>query len=231
MMNKKQVKSEADNKQTDTTDISQMDESQLNEKRIKEAWKTMTLGKKIEYLWMYYKSWLVGAILIIGVICVGVTMYKGIHTKVLLNITIVGGNNLQAEWLEESFSEYAGIEPEDGIIKIQANLSADSEDSTSQIALSTLVGAEAVDVLVCPQDIYEGFSDQDGFLTVEEVLGAGTEDILDNPDNAAKDALILENDNILKREEMIPYDNAYVAVPVTSKNRDMAARFLEYLQQ
>lgn len=30
-----------------------MDESQLNARRIKEAWQVMTLGQKIEYLWMY----------------------------------------------------------------------------------------------------------------------------------------------------------------------------------
>lgn len=110
-----------------------MDESQLNARRIKEAWQVMTLGQKIEYLWMYYKSRLAGALLIAGAIYLGITMYKGTHTEVLINITVVGGNSQQVEWLEESFAEYAGISPEDGIIKIQANLSADAEDSTSKI--------------------------------------------------------------------------------------------------
>lgn len=233
-MSKKQMKKQMD-KQTSTDQINandsedhQMDEAQLNEKRIKEAWQTMTLGQKIEYLWMYYKSWLVGAILIVGVIYLGITMYKGTHTEVLLNITVVGGNNLQTEWLEESFIEYAGIEPEDGIIKIQANLSADTEDATSQTALTTLIGAEAVDVLVCPKEIYESYSDQDGFLNIEEVLG---EKVYGDGDTAVGDALVLKDDNILKTEDMIPYDDAYVAIPVTTQHQEMAAKFLKYLQQ
>ena len=154
-----------------------MDESQLNARRIKEAWQVMTLGQKIEYLWMYYKSRLAGALLIAGAIYLGITMYKGTHTEVLINITVVGGNSQQVEWLEESFAEYAGISPEDGIIKIQANLSADAEDSTSKIALATLIGAEAVDVLVCPKEIYESYSGQDGFMNIEELPEADNLDI------------------------------------------------------
>ena len=77
-----------------------MDESQLNARRIKEAWQVMTLGQKIEYLWMYYKSRLAGALLIAGAIYLGITMYKGTHTEVLINITVVGGNSQQVEWLE-----------------------------------------------------------------------------------------------------------------------------------
>ena len=84
-----------------------MDESQLNARRIKEAWQVMTLGQKIEYLWMYYKSRLAGALLIVGAIYLGITMYKGTHTEVLINITVVGGNSQQVEWLEESFAEYS----------------------------------------------------------------------------------------------------------------------------
>ena len=164
-----------------------MDESQLNARRIKEAWQVMTLGQKIEYLWMYYKSRLAGALLIAGAIYLGITMYKGTHTEVLINITVVGGNSQQVEWLEESFAEYAGISPEDGIIKIQ-----------------------------------------DGFMNIEELPEA---DNLDISKSMAKDALLLGSDNILKKEEMILYDDACAVIPVTSKNQDMAARFLEYLQQ
>ena len=39
---------------------------------------SMPLGKKVEYLWMYYKIWLVILAVVIGVIYLGCTMYKEI---------------------------------------------------------------------------------------------------------------------------------------------------------
>lgn len=168
-----------------------------------------------------------GQLLIAGAIYLGITMYKGTHTEVLINITVVGGNSQQVEWLEESFAEYAGISPEDGIIKIQANLSADAGDSTSKIALATLIGAEAVDVLVCPKEIYESYSGQDGFMNIEELPEADNLDILRAWQRCPASGIR----QYLEERRDVLYDEPAAAIPVTSKNQDMAARFLEYLQQ
>ena len=63
------------------------------EEIVKETWGTMSVWKKLEYLWMYYKSWLFAAVILVGLICLGVTMYKGMHTKVLLNAVVIGGDS------------------------------------------------------------------------------------------------------------------------------------------
>ena len=44
------------------------DEVIKEENIIKETWGTMTLGKKLEYLWMYYKYRLFAAVIVIGLI-------------------------------------------------------------------------------------------------------------------------------------------------------------------
>ena len=85
-----------------------MEETRKNKKEediVKETWGSMTAGKKIEYLWMYYKGWLAGAVCVVLAVCLGVTMYKGRHTNVFLNVIVVGGDNLKAEWLAEEFSQ------------------------------------------------------------------------------------------------------------------------------
>ena len=64
---------------------------------------SMPLGKKVEYLWMYYKIWLVILAVIIGVIYLGCTMYKGRHTTVLLNVAVTGGDSQKAEELNKDF--------------------------------------------------------------------------------------------------------------------------------
>ena len=71
---------------------------------------SMPLGKKVEYLWMYYKIWLVILAVVIGVIYLGCTMYKGRHTTVLLNVAVTGGDSQKAEELNKDFCKYAGID-------------------------------------------------------------------------------------------------------------------------
>ena len=106
---------------------------------------SMPLGKKVEYLWMYYKIWLVILAVVIGVIYLGCTMYKGRHTTVLLNVAVTGGDSQKAEELNKDFCKYAGIDEKDGIIRIQANIPEDGGSLSSKTALTTLVGADAID--------------------------------------------------------------------------------------
>lgn len=195
---------------------------------IKETWGTMSFGKKLEYLWMYYKSWLAAAVVLIGLICLGVNMYKGMNTKVLLNAVVIGGDSQKAQWLGESFAGFAGIENKDGEVRIRANIPDDKGGATSKTALTTLMGADAVDVLVCSESVFNEYAGQDGFLDMEELLG---ESRVDYGEAVSDYGVLLKPGNILEQEAMTSYDKIYVAVPVNSKNPEMAVRFIEFLLQ
>ncbi len=208
-----------------------MEETRKNNKEediVKETWGSMTAGKKIEYLWMYYKGWLAGAVCVALAVCLGVTMYKGRHTNVFLNVIVVGGDNLKAEWLAEEFSQYADIDGKEGIVRVRANIPDDGGGMTSTTALTTLMGAGAVDVLICPERVYEEYGSQGGFQDMGEVLGERAGDygeaVLDS-------GVCLKGGNILEQEEMVAYDKVYAALPVNGQNQETAARFIEYLLQ
>ncbi len=195
---------------------------------IKETWGSMSFGKKLEYLWMYYKSWLFAAVILVGVICLGVSMYKGMHTKILLNAVVIGGDSQKAEWLEESFFQYAGFEEKDGVVRIRANIPDDKGGNTSKTALTTLMGANAVDVLVCSKSVFEEYAVQDGFVDMKEFLG---EKAAEYGEAVSDYGVLLTSGNILEREDMTSYDEIYVAVPVNSQNPENAAKFIQYLMQ
>lgn len=195
---------------------------------VKETWSTMSFGKKTEYLWMYYKGVLFGAVILVLVICIGVTMYKGAHTTVLLNAIIVGGNDLKADWLEESFVEFADIQKKDGIVQMRTNIPDDGGGMTSTTALTTLMGAEAVDVLVCPEYVYEDYESHDGFLDMKELLGDNASGY---GDSVLDHGICLKTGNILETEDMTSYDEIYAAVPVNCQNKEMAVKFIEFLLQ
>ena len=208
-----------------------MEETRKNKKEediVKETWGSMTAGKKIEYLWMYYKGWLAGAVCVVLAVCLGVTMYKGRHTNVFLNVIVVGGDNLKAEWLAEEFSQYADIDGKEGIVRVRANIPDDGGGMTITTALTTLMGAGAVDVLICPERVYEEYGSQGGFQDMGEVLGERAGDygeaVLDS-------GVCLKGGNILEQEEMVAYDKVYAALPVNGQNQETAARFIEYLLQ
>lgn len=192
----------------------------------KKLFKMMSFGKKIEYLWMYYKAWLAGVLIFLGAVLIGITMYRGINTRVLLNIAVVGGDNNQAAALAEDFAGYAGLSEKDGEVRVKANLPDESSGSSLRTALTTLMGADALDVLICSEGIYEEYSAQDGFISIQELLGeradSGGERVLD-------DAVCIGGDSVLGRQEMVRYDKIYAAVSVNCKNPEMAAKFLYYL--
>lgn len=192
----------------------------------KKLFKMMTFGKKIEYLWMYYKAWFAGFLIFLGAVCLVITMYRGMHTTVLLNVAIVGGDNNQAATLAEDFAGYARISKKDGEIRVKANLPDESSGSSLKTALTTLMGADVLDVLICSEGIYEEYSGQEGFVSTEELFGERADSyrnyVLD-------DAVCIGADSVLGRQKMVRYDKIYAAVSVNCKNPEMAAKFLYYL--
>ena len=167
------------------------------------------VGKKGRISVDDYKIWLVILAVVIGVIYLGCTMYKGRHTTVLLNVAVTGGDSQKAEELNKDFCKYAGIDEKDGIIRIQANIPEDGGSLSSKTALTTLVGADAVDVLICREDVYQEYKKQDGF-----------QETIDFPE-----------DNMLKKKKIISYDDAHAAIMVNAQNKKMAEKFISYLEQ
>lgn len=119
------------------------------------------------------------------------------------------GDSQKAEELNKDFCKYAGIDEKDGIIRIQANIPEDGGSLSSKTALTTLLGADAVDVLICREDVYQEYKKQDGF-----------QETIDFPE-----------DNMLKKKKIISYDDAHAAIMVNAQNQKMAEKFISYLEQ
>lgn len=198
----------------------------MEEEIIKKKWGSMTFWQKLEYIWMYYKVWLFVALALVGVIWLGITMYQGIHTKVLLNVVVVEGNSTKADKLAEEFTEYAGIHKKEGVVRMKTNVPNEDGTTSSQTVLTTLFGAEAVDVLICTKEVYEEYCDQDGFSSMEEVLK--DEERIEN-NSLTEDALLLSDDSILKGEGIVAYDEIYLTIPVNCQNKEMAKQFIKYI--
>ncbi len=191
-----------------------------------EKLKKMTWKEKIEYLWMYYKIWLVVLALVIAAICTGVQMYHGITEEVLLNVTIVDGGNVDRTGLEKDVKELLGAKKKNQSVKINSNISSSKEDYNSRIALTTLIGAESVDVLICPKEIYEEYQGMDGLVNLEEMM----------PEQAAEgtvegEAAIFQDNAYLDENIGVSYEPVYACVLQNGHNKENAVEFLKMLTE
>lgn len=199
----------------------------MKERRRFEAEKMsqMTRKEKIEYLWMYYKSYLLIPVIIVVLAAIGIQMYHGMTEKVLLNLTILGGENVDRTDLDKDITRLLGTGKKNETVKINANLSGSSEDYNSNIALSTLVGAEAVDVMICPEEIYEQYDDQNGFENLEKIL---SEDALGSG-KVHGNAVILDTGKYMSEKVGVSYEPVYVCIMSNTQNEKQAVKFVEML--
>lgn len=139
--------------------------------------------------------------MIIGVVIyLGVTMYQGITREVLLNLTITGGTGTELTDLEEDVKDLLGTGSSKETVEINSNLSGSADDYNSNVALSTLIGAESVDVLICTEEVYEQYNDQNGFVNLEELL---SEEALAGG-KVQGDALVLEKNDYMTEKWGFP---------------------------
>lgn len=190
-----------------------------------EKMQKMTWKEKIEYIWMYYKGYLLIPVILAVLVVIGTQMYQGMTEKVLLNIAVLGGSTTEREELEKELTTLLGTGDKKETVKINANLSGSTGDYNSNIALSTLIGAEAVDVIICPEEIYEIYAGQNGFVDLETVLP----DKADGNEKVQKDAVLLETSDEMAKKAGLAYEPAYVCILSNAQNEENAVRFIEML--
>lgn len=172
----------------------------------KEKLSQMTGREKLEYLWMYYKIWLLVPVAVIAAIYLGVTMYRGMNEEILLNLVVVDGLADDYEGLESEIREYLGAEKSNQTVRINSNITSGAYQG--EAAFSTLIGTESVDVVICPESFY----DEDG------------RDVLEK-------AFVLEESKWLKKEAGIEYEPVCICIAKNAPNRENAEAFLELVEE
>lgn len=73
---------------------------------MREKMKGMTLIQKIDYLWTYYKIWLLVPVVIGCVVYVGCSIYRAQNENVLVNTVIVGSTLQTTDKVEQEIKDY-----------------------------------------------------------------------------------------------------------------------------
>lgn len=205
------------------SDLTPREKRQLELQKLK----NMNTGQKIEYLWTYYKWVLVVFLIVILVIYLGVTMYRNIRTTELLSIAVIDADTASEEnqaRMEADLLEW--MQTGKGYEAVTVDTSIQSgEDYVSTAKRMATIGSGSMDLLICKEEVYNSFADQDVFLPWKEVLG----DQYQTYEPYLVDGkLDLSRCEKWQSYHLVSYEPAYVGVYVSSENNENVIKFLEY---
>lgn len=196
--------------------------------------KGMGVGKKLEYIWMYYKPAIFGFIGFIALIFLGMDLYQNAQKETVLAISVVNAGNVDSEAVAQDIKALLGTEDKNDVVEVAANLITNGDgsgfDYYTQMAYVTQVQTQALDVLVMPESLYEGLAKDDAeiFADLKEVLGAQV--YASFGENVDEKHLTLE-DSPLKETFDVAYEPMCIAVLVNSKHMENASTWIASLAE
>lgn len=207
------------------SDLTKAQKRQLEKEKIK----GMPPGKKVEYLWMYYK-WVLAIIL--AVIFIGSMVGSAIKAsgqEQLLYVTVIDGGMGDGEALAEALKSSFSAEEED-YVTVDTSMFTDNTGSlnyTSTMQFTTKMAAAEIDVVICSQSIYDNYEEQGIALNYDEVMGK--EFCTNYADQMYKNSLEVGENEVLKQYGFEFYEPMYVFICSNSEKLENIQTFIEFL--
>ena len=197
----------------------------------KEKLKGMGTGKKLQYIWMYYKVWIFAAIGIVF-LAFGIRSWiENARTKTVLSIAVTDSAGSDYETVQENLKELLGIDQDpyqkvDITETLVSNENGTQLDTYSQVAFVTKVQAQAFDVVLMPETLCSSFEKEGYFMDLDQLLD---QDTLQAAGQKVQENHILVSDQSLKEQFGVKYEPVCVAVLVNAQNTEAALKWLKQL--
>ena len=209
------------------TDLTKKERRQIE----KEKLKGMGTGKKLQYIWMYYKVHMLCVILAIGAVCLGINLYQHSKMETVLSIAVVNAGNFSDDKLEKDILDMLDIDNKYAEVSVAQNLMTDETgedfDYYARIAYVTEIQSATVDVLVMPKELYEHEKDSGVYADMKELFGDKIFETL-----GAADEQHLELEGGKAAEEFgLSYKPVCICVPGNVKNKDNALKWIQSILQ
>lgn len=196
---------------------------------MREKMKNMSFKQKIDYLWTYYKIWLLVPLIVGVIINVAYSAYRAGQENILVSAVVIGAGNCDTEGFESGLKKYMNKTGKNDKIILQTNIVDGELTPDTTTVLTTLIGAAAADVFVCPENVYEHFSNQRAFADMNEVLGNSEEQYSNVRLSAKGDALIIRDSQFLQKNLGVLYQDVYIAILENPQNKEGKGAFVKYV--
>ncbi|MDY3919450.1 MAG: hypothetical protein SOZ59_10700 [Candidatus Limivivens sp.] len=204
------------------------------EKRQLEKEKLMSMGWKgrVEYIWMYYKPVMAAIAGVILFIIFMVDWVDNMKNQDILYAVVINGLEGDADAAAEDFKAYLGDEDERHIVTFDNSLQSYGDQMTdyaTQTKMLALIAAGSMDVLICPEETYEHYKEQETFFDLKEVLDPELYEELS--EYIVGDAILIQDSAKWQSLGMTSYEPVYLGVVVSGKNTEQSVELIKYLFQ
>ena len=205
------------------TDLTKKERRQIEREKLK----GMGTGKKLQYIWMYYKVHMLCVVLAIGAVCLGVSLYQHAKMETVLSIAVVDAGDFTANDVEENILEMLDTGNKYAQVSVAQNLITDETgadlDYYARMAYVTEIQTATVDVLVMPKELYETEKDKGMYANLKELFG---DEIYESLGAADEQHLELTNSKVAE-EFGLRYDPVCICIPGNVKNKENALKWIQ----
>lgn len=195
----------------------------------------MKFTEKLEYIWTYYKPVIFGIIGVIVLIFIIRNQIENSKYYDILSIGVANSSSMESlEPLEAELKEEFG-DPEDNYQRVGIDttftfgMDMSNGDYNTVMKFAAVTAAKELDLLICNEDVYEHYNDQEYFMDLTELL---SEEECQKY-NISEGDTGLEITDLPRYQEMqlTSYEPVYLAVLVNAQNLDTTRAFINYLEE
>ena len=206
------------------TDLTKKEKRQIEREKLK----GMGTGKKLQYIWMYYKVHMLCVVLAIGAVCLGVNLYQHAKMETVLSIAVVNAGDFTADEVEKNILDLLNTDNKYAQVSVAQNLMTDETgedfDYYARIAYVTEIQSATVDVLIMPKELYEHEKDSGMYADLRETFG---EEVFESLGAVDDQHLELDGSSSVAEEFGLRYDPVCICLPGNVKNKDNALKWIQ----
>lgn len=139
--------------------------------------KDMTFSKKCEYIWGYYKFWILGTIGAIILICIGVHDMRLNLRPVYLQVAVLNSNFVidDTSTILDDYVAWDQIDTEAYNLHVMTSMNID-ENAQDQMSLANMekmvamISAKTLNVVIAPKRVINHYIDLNAYADLNEVL-------------------------------------------------------------
>lgn len=196
---------------------------------MREKIKGMSLRQKTDYLWTYYKTWLLVPVLVAAVLNVAYSAYRAGQENILVSAVVIGAGMDDTEEFAAELKKYMHKTGRNDKVTLQTNIVDGELTPETTAVLTTLVGAAAADVFVCPGNVYEHFSRQHAFADMQGMLEDPAVQSGGPVLSERGDAVIIRESEFIQENLGALYPEVYVAVLDYPGHEEGKLAFVKYV--
>lgn len=199
----------------------------------------MSPKKKWEYIWNYYKWWILGAVLLVGIVITGISDAQYQKKQVLVSGMFINtATNAEGyAYVKEDYWTYAGADPDTRVELTEArSVRFELEQPTEMdvnliMSVDTMIAAGDLDYIIGDASAVKFYAQRESLLDLTEIF---SEAQLSQWNVMATDAGVMAielTDSKLQQQFGLYTQPSYIMILVNTSRREQCVDFIQYLFQ